>query len=76
MEEKRKDLISEKRKVLLQRLMEDLSRSHPDFYYQSTNEIALAIKEFAEKDARLTQDDKALIDPLTWRDIQVILSLH
>ena len=77
MEEKRKDLTSEKQKVLLRRLLEELSQSHPDFYYQSTNEVALAIKEYAtSSDAKLTQNDKALIEPLTWRDIQVILSLH
>ena len=76
MEEKRVDLIAEKQKKLLERLVNELSHEGPGYYYQSTNEIAMAIKAYVNDGAKLTQDDRALIDPLSWRDIQTILSHH
>ncbi|MEM9967352.1 MAG: hypothetical protein AAF755_04535 [Pseudomonadota bacterium] len=76
LEEKRKDLEAEKQKKLLQRLLNELSRSAPDFYYRSTREIAGLIKTYGAKDADLFAEEKALLDKLTEEDIQVILSLH
>lgn len=76
LEEKRKDLDSEKRKKLLQRLVAELSRSHFDFYYRPTSEIALLLKDYIAKDAKLNQEETALMEGLSHRDIEVLLSLH
>lgn len=76
MEEKRQDLRAEKQKTLINRLVSELSAKHPDFYYLSTMDVAYAIKDYVKTDAKLTQDDRVLIDPLTPKDIQMILSLR
>lgn len=76
MEEKQQDLKSVKQKVLIRRLVDELSHQHPDFYYLPTKEVAFAIKDYVKKEAKLTLDEKALIDPLSEDDIQIILSLN
>lgn len=76
LEEKRVDLASEKRKKLIERLLQELSRSNPDLYYQPTSEIALQIEKHIDSDAGLSHEEKLLLEPLTHRDIEVLLSLH
>lgn len=76
MEEKRDDLDSEKQRKLLERLVQDLSREHADFYYQSTMDIAFQLQKFIRSGAKLNQDERALLDRLTPQDIQLRLSLH
>ncbi|MEO0882217.1 MAG: hypothetical protein AAFY34_05750 [Pseudomonadota bacterium] len=76
MEDKRKDLDSEKQKKLLERLVGELSRSHQDFYYRSTSEVAFLIKTHIDNDAELSVDERALLAPLSQHDIQIKLSLH
>lgn len=76
MEEKRKDLKSTKQKELLMRIMGDLSKSHPSFYYLSTIEVAAEIKDFIEQNKGISRDDFLMLNSLTHRDIQILLSLH
>jgi len=76
MEEKRQDLDSEKQKVLLERLLKELSGLHFDLYYRSTSEIAFLLQGYIKDDAKLTQEERALLAPLDARDIQIRLSLH
>lgn len=76
LQEKRVDLDAEKRKRLIERLVLELSRSNPDLYYQPTSQIALQIRGYADDPANLNADDRALLEPLTQRDIEVLLSLH
>lgn len=76
LQEKREDLDSEKRKKLLQRLVSDLSRSNSDLYYQSASEIARQIRSHIRDGAGLNADERALMEPLGQRDIEVLLSLH
>ena len=76
MEEKRADLISEKRKKLLQRLVEELSREHVDFYYKPTTEIAFMLKNYIDDKTNLSVEERKLLEPLSQYDIQVVLSLH
>ena len=76
MEERREDLISEKRKKLLQSLLEELSREHPDFYYKPTTEIAFILKNYVDDKTKLSVEERQLLEPLSQHDIQVVLSLH
>ncbi|EEE44031.1 hypothetical protein [Roseibium alexandrii] len=76
LQEKHGDLDAEKRKKLITRLLEDLSRSNPDLYYQPTSQIALQIKQQVDEGTNLSNEDRALLSPLTLRDIEVLLSLH
>ncbi|NRA28679.1 MAG: hypothetical protein HRU11_00340 [Parvularculaceae bacterium] len=76
MEEKRQDLDSEKQKKLLERLVSELSREHIDFYYRPTSDIAFAIEKHIKETASLNQEERALLDRLAPRDIQILLSLH
>ena len=76
MEEKRKNLESEKQKRLLQRLVGELSHSRQDFYYRSTSEIAFLIKGYISGDANLSVEERGLLAPLSESDIQIRLSLH
>lgn len=76
LQEKRIDLDAEKQRKLLQRLLAELTRSRPDLYYQTTGEIARHIKGYAGDDAVIHQEERELLERLSVRDIEVLLSLH
>lgn len=76
LQDKRKDLDSEKQKRLLHRLVEELSAAEPDLYYRPTSEIAAVLKKHIDTDSGLHTEEKKLLEKLTQRDIQVVLSLH
>ncbi|MEM9059104.1 MAG: hypothetical protein AAGD13_01460 [Pseudomonadota bacterium] len=76
LQDKNADLDAEKRKKLLRRLVEELSRSNPDLYYQSTNEIARQIRQHIDESASVNKDERELMERLSQRDIEVLLSLH
>ncbi len=74
--DERKDLESERQKKLLRRVLEDLTKSRPDLYYQSTSEIARQIAELIRTGGHLSADDRALLQKLSQRDIAIMLSLN
>lgn len=76
MEEKRQELRSEKQRKLIEQLVNELSQLDPNFYYQSTSEIAHILRDYIQEDAKLDQVDRALLVPLSARDIQILLSIH
>ncbi len=76
LEEKRKDLDSEKQKKILMRLVEALSQLDPDLYYRPTSDIALHLEKYIRGDAKLTSDERSLMERLSRRDLEVLLSLH
>ncbi|MEM6728173.1 MAG: hypothetical protein AAF618_06710 [Pseudomonadota bacterium] len=76
LEEKRKDLASERKRALLRRLVSELSAADPDLYYRPTSQIALSVIGYARDGAGLNADEKALLTELTPRDVEVLLSLH
>lgn len=76
LQEKRRDLDGEKRKVLLQRLLSELSNLDPNLYYQSTSQVALSMCAYIDGDAKLVQEERQLLQGLAPRDIEVLLSLH
>ena len=72
----RKDLDSERQKKLLRRIVDDLTSTRPDLYYQSTSEIAGQIAEQIRSGGKLSADDRKLLQKLSQRDIAMLLSLH
>ena len=74
--ENRKDLDGERQKRLLGQMLADLSRAEPDLYYQSTSAIALRLQDHVTKGARLSAEDRSLMQRLAARDIEVLLALH
>ena len=51
LEEKRRDLESERTKRLLMVIVEELSKSELDFYYRSTSDVALLLQSHIQKGA-------------------------
>ncbi len=76
LQEKRDDLSSEKQKRLVQRLLNDLTRSRPDLYYQATTEVARHIREYIVDGTDIAAEERALLEQLSVRDIELMLSLH
>lgn len=76
MEEKRVDLETEKQKRLLLRIVKTLSQTDPDLYYRPTSEVARAIKDYVKAARDLTQEDRALLKPLSPREMEILLSYH
>lgn len=91
MEEKRKDLKSTHQKEVIQEIVEDLNKTHPNFYYLSTVEVAIEIEKYINERAgpasggrptggrptgKLSHDKHELVKTLSRRDIQILLSLH
>ncbi|MEM1287360.1 MAG: hypothetical protein AAGH60_03310 [Pseudomonadota bacterium] len=74
--EKRNDLASAKQKRLLNRKVEELSKSDADLYYRSTSYIAAQLKTNMDADKTLSVQEKALVADLSQRDIEVLLSHH
>ncbi len=76
LQDKRKDLDGERQKRLLQRLVSDLSHENPSVYYMPTAGIAGLIHETIKTGGRLNAEERGLLQRLTKRDIEVLLSLH
>ena len=76
LQDKRKDLESARQKKLLQRLVEALSTAQPDLYYQATSTIAVLLEAHIQRGAGLSLEERELLQPLSKRDIEALLSLH
>ena len=74
--ETRKELDGEKQKVLLRRMVEEMSRGDPGVYYLSTTEIAARIEQRIVDGAGLLAEERGLLRRLRRRDIELLLSLH
>ena len=76
LEDKNADLIAEKRKKLLERLIVEISRTGFDLYYAPTSQVADYLLKYAEKDAGLNADEHGLLEGLERRAVEILLSLH
>ncbi|MEO0945974.1 MAG: hypothetical protein AAFY06_14240 [Pseudomonadota bacterium] len=76
LQDKKSETDAERQKVLLRRLVSELSGAYPDFYYQPTSQVARLVKEHISGGKALNADERKLMDPLSTRDIEVLLSLH
>lgn len=76
LKDKRKDLDGERQKRLLQKLVSDLSHENQNVYYMPTSGIAALLHETIKHGGRLSADDRSLLQKLSVRDIEVLLSLH
>lgn len=76
LQDKRKDLDGERRKKLLRRLVEEMSAQDSSIYYLPTSQTAARIKAQVESGEGLNADERALLERMSQRDIEVLLSLH
>ena len=76
LQENRKDLDGERQKVLLNRLVAQLSGSDKDLYYRSASDVARLLERYIASEATLSVEDRALLKRLSHRDIQLLLSLN
>ncbi|SIS82714.1 hypothetical protein [Neptunomonas antarctica] len=76
MEERHKNLKSEKQKTMINKIIAKISDAHPSFYYLSTSEVAFEIKTYIDTTGNLSKEEQDLLENLDHRDIQMLLSLH
>lgn len=76
LEDKVADLTAQKQRKLLQRLVEDLSKTNPELYYQSTSQIARELVEHIDAGKGLIHEERELLQQLDQRGIEMLLSLH
>ncbi|MEM0949274.1 MAG: hypothetical protein AAGK37_17885 [Pseudomonadota bacterium] len=76
LQEKKSETDAEKQKAVLRKLVTELSHEHPDLYYQPTTEIARLIRDHVANGGTLNGADRKLMEHLSSRDLQVLLSLH
>lgn len=76
MEEKRRDLDSTKQKKIIDKILQALSEQDPSFYYMATIDVAAEVKRYIHESDALSKDELELMDKLSRRDIQILLSLH
>lgn len=76
LEDKFADLTAQKQRKLLQRLVEDLSKTNPELYYQSTTQIARELAEHIDDGKSLSHEERELLKTLDQRGIEMLLSLH
>jgi len=76
LKEKKSDTDAEKQKVVLMRLISELSHKNPDLYYQPTNQIARVLEERIKKGVQMDATEIELMKKLDNRDIQILLSLQ
>jgi len=75
LEERNADLVAQKRKKLLERLITKVGRSGYDLYYAPTSAVATHLMNYVKMGANLNADELALLDGLDRRDIEVLLSI-
>lgn len=76
MEDKRKDLKSTRQRQVIDAVLAGLSKSHPDFYYLPTIELAAEIQSHIRTPGNLQHEEHQLVQGLTRRDIQIMLGIH
>lgn len=76
MKEKRSELDNTKQKAVISRILQRLNKSHPDFYYLSTIELAAEVKKEIHVPQALSHEEFNLLKNLSRHDIQILLALH
>ena len=76
LQDKNADLIAVKRKKLLESLVNELGRAGHDLYYTPTTQIASSLLEYAKGPAGLSADERAVLEGLSQRDVQILLGLQ
>ncbi|WP_341366676.1 hypothetical protein [Yoonia sp. BS5-3] len=76
LQDKKSETDAEKQKVLLRRLVTEVSRENPDLYYQPTSQVARLIADHIKSGRTLNGDERKLMAGLGTRDLEVLLSLH
>ncbi|MBO6509612.1 MAG: hypothetical protein JJ866_26180 [Roseibium sp.] len=76
LQDKKSETDGERQKVLLRRLVNEVSRENPDLYYQSTSQVARTIRDHIAEGRGLNREEQVLMQRLNSRDLEILLSLH
>ncbi|MBU2958005.1 hypothetical protein Q4511_07685 [Paracoccus sp. 1_MG-2023] len=76
LQDKKSETDGERQKVLLRRVVAELSAEDPTLYYQPTSQVARRIRQRIEDGDALNLDERKLMARLDTRDIEILLSLH
>lgn len=66
----------EKRRKILTKIIQDLSKTNKDMYYNSTSDTSNEIKKYIEDKNDLSKNELDLVGDMTARDISLILSIN
>lgn len=76
LQDKKAETDAEKQKALLRRIASALSQENPDLYYQPTSQVARLIHGYISDGGKLNSDERKLMQGLSSRDLEILLSLH
>ena len=66
----------ERRRVIVQRCLQALMRTDPQLFYQPTSTIAREIHAAARRPDALDDEEREALEPLTVRDIEMLLAFR
>ncbi len=70
------EVLKEKKVQILEGLVAKVSTEYQDIYYLSTIEVASLVHKKINEDSELNKADQELVNELSPRDIQILLSYH
>ncbi len=65
---------AERRRKLVRKRLESLMQTNSQLYYEATPVVARAVHDDFQSDKSLEESDRAAVDGLSVRDIEVILA--
>lgn len=68
------ETINEKRKSIVNKLIQQLSNQHMDLYYTDSNTIANLVYEQIQNKENLNKDELDLMKGLSQKDIHILIS--
>lgn|GEM_PF-2035944 len=68
------DVLEQKRRAVLDLLLTEVGRGGSDLYYASTSQVAAHLLQHAKSGSALSHDELGLLDGLSRRDIELLLS--
>lgn len=66
-------LAIDKKKEIINRIVQELSKTQPDLYYTDTSTVASIVKDYIH-DKKLPNDQFELVKDMDFRDIAILMS--
>ncbi len=68
--------IHEKQKILIDKLLNDFMQTSEGLYYSSTDEVCESLCDYIKSEAKLSKEERDLVNGLTPNDIKIQFSYH